>query len=976
MERYLECFDERRRAALRDPALDLMEVYIRTGDASILAKLSKMVREYGCYDLAGRMPSPDRLDEIDVRALRCLSVTDARAEIGDWLNTHLAKEKPDQDFVNMVAAETRSHGITTADIVALPWIRYESESGLTSAGRCFVSLPDKDLKTVCRLHMQARLGPMVVAVLLCHVPHRLAAVLDDLLDPERNRNLVATCRVLIDEGGSAYEARLLKLLRSPLDAYTRFQIYADLAETDLPKHRQGALEAAKDALKVSWKHTRYDVISAWLLRTVGRDAFPEIIQAIKTQQVPKCLLTECVSILGKDATPILTAGLEAKRDDTRYEALSLVIDLDDGTNRQGLITAIEQGLRDEEPGVVIRHIGFAAKYDMQAVQDIIWPLIESKSKPMREAAARGLGKLGEDGIPRAAELLKSRKADIRKAAADLLTTINTSRAQRVLETHLDSEENNDVRDAILAGLQAAWLAAGKSLSREDIEERIAKGSSRLRWPPAPWAEALDSAQLRYTDGTAIPADAIRYLLSRQARASDIEPVIELRPVLALIDRSSSGDLALEMLHGFIRSGANAKDKWGLTVSGLLGDDRIVPVMVGQVGDWVDSGRGKLAEYAVKALALLGTDRALAAIDVLSNRYRTKMKNVGAAAAEAFNAVAESRGVTPEELGDQVVPWLGFEPGKPRAIDCAGNSIEIAIGMDFKLQLRDLKKGKRISSLPSSAPASLRREMKVSGELLREAVKAQLRRVESLMVQQYRWPADRWNALFLRHPLMVPFGVRLVWAAFDEAGSLLVTFRALEDRTLTGPEDEAIELPESCQVGIVHPLEIMQGAMDKWSSHLVDYEVQAPFPQLERMVVLVAAEQEGRKLHTDLVGTEINGMTFKGRAERLGWRRGSVCDAGSITAYMKSFRASGVDVFLSVESMFVGMDVYDSISLGNLFFVRHGVVETGSYVYDEPSDENDPRLIPSGQVPPVVFSEAMADLRKIAKGKESPETEEG
>ena len=56
---------------------------------------------------------------------------------------------------------------------------------------------------------------------------------------------------------------------------------------------------------------------------------------------------------------------------------------------------------------------------------------------------------------------------------------------------------------------------------------------------------------------------------------------------------------------------------------------------------------------------------------------------------------------------------------------------------------------------------------------------------------------------------------------------------------------------------------------------------------------------------------------------------------------------------------------ESITLQNLFFVRAETVKIGGYVYDTPSDEADPRLIPFGEVPPVVFSEAMSDLARIA-----------
>ena len=62
---------------------------------------------------------------------------------------------------------------------------------------------------------------------------------------------------------------------------------------------------------------------------------------------------------------------------------------------------------------------------------------------------------------------------------------------------------------------------------------------------------------------------------------------------------------------------------------------------------------------------LGSDAALLAVDAMSIRYCSKMKNVGRAAGEAFAAAAEARDIEPDGLGDRVVPWLGFEPGKPR-----------------------------------------------------------------------------------------------------------------------------------------------------------------------------------------------------------------------------------------------------------------------------------------------------------------------
>ena len=66
----------------------------------------------------------------------------------------------------------------------------------------------------------------------------------------------------------------------------------------------------------------------------------------------------------------------------------------------------------------------------------------------------------------------------------------------------------------------------------------------------------------------------------------------------------------------------------------------------------------------------------------------------------------------------------------------------ACGLDFKPAYRDLAKNKRVASLPGSAPAEIKAEVKELTAALKEAIKAQHLRLENLMVQQHRWPAAR------------------------------------------------------------------------------------------------------------------------------------------------------------------------------------------------------------------------------------------
>ena len=140
------------------------------------------------------------------------------------------------------------------------------------------------------------------------------------------------------------------------------------------------------------------------------------------------------------------------------------------------------------------------------------------------------------------------------------------------------------------------------------------------------------------------------------------------------------------------------------------------------------------------------------------------------------------------------------------------------------------------------------------------------------------------------------------------------------------------------------------------------------------MIRVKDDARNQKISKDYQGTSLNAMTFRGRAEKLGWTRGSVNDGGSIDAYRKVFPGAGVDAFLGVEGLYMGIGREESITLEDFCFVKGGSVQVGGYTYDRPSEESDARLISFGDVPPVVFSEVMGDLARIAGQKTGENSE--
>lgn len=1009
---------------IRIPYLPGVERYIETGDPQALATVTPAGQsgEFWGSTLADALRPVEAWEDEDRRVVHVMAAAGLDQALWEWVSRQLQSGVEGHDVLLAVRRELELRGATEADVAykILRHIRVLVRDGRpTSAGRWLLSLPPEKFKAqLKRLTFNHPLGP-IAELITSAAPERTAELADLLLSPGgTHRPHTAVVHALLKHGGSRFEPNILAVYERCKDAWTRFHAACLLFAHDPVKFRRLGFDAARASLHGSSSSNNNGPAGEWLVEQFGEEAVPELVEYFRESRRAadastvhwrphwgREILDAAVGKLNRAAVPVLLAALDASRRrgenelkdeklqqqpayvrdshrrqnlELRQAALQHLIAVHAGAHDDRIFQELRDGLTVPDASAAVGFLNLAARWDMARLEADVWGMLGHKSKAVREAAARALGRLGDAAVPKAAELLGHKKGDLRSAAVALLAAAATPKALGELERRLDDEPSDDVRDQMLLALAGAWEKQGRRITRQDVEARVAKAAAagKLKDPAAAWADPANLPPLKWSDGgDALSRDGVAYLLYRQSRAKEIRPDVEAAPLYKLIDRRASGDFARAILRGFLGSKQEAGDRWALAVAGLLGDDRLVAELAGQIRDWVDRQRGRLAEWAVQALALLGTDTALVAVDALSIRYRTKMKNVGRAAAEAFSGAAEHLGISAEELGDRVVPWLGFEPGRPRVIEAGKTRIEATIGLDLKLAFKDLEKNKPVKSLPKSAPPEVLAEFKEISANLKEVVKAQLLRLENLLVRQRRWPAARWKELFLRHPLLLPFAVRLVWGHYDESGRRLGLFRALEDRSLTTREDEPYGLPDGGAVGMVHPLELDEAERLAWRNHLADYEIEPPFPQLEREVVAVQPEQAAAKVYRELTGTSINAMTFKGRAERLGWSRGSVVDAGGISSYYKSFPAAGVDVFLGTEGLYIGIDMDTDITLGDVTFVRRGTVKVGSYTYDEPSGAEDARAVALGEAPPVVFSQAMGDLQKIA-GKKQTATEGG
>ena len=656
-----------------------------------------------------------------------------------------------------------------------------------------------------------------------------------------------------------------------------------------------------------------------------------------------------LSVMDKAPSPIIRAA-----------ALEHLIKLNDPSLAETLESAIEQGMAGDARDAA-RFAVLAAQFAGGRLRERLWQDLAAKSKLRRDAAAEAIAAGDKQALDRAAALLADKSKDARWGAVLVLGKMATSEAVDCLLNWLPREQAEEVRDEISRALRHAGVGLERivrQLGPIDLD-KLRQQAETIGSMPVKWLGEKDLPPIRMIDGQALDEPLVRFLLHRQSRQR--EPIVdpEAAPLYGLIDRRTSGDFAYDLLTAFLEANAPKADAWAMITAGLLGDNRVITTLTTKVRAWAQDFSQKLGEWGIEALALNGSDAALSAVDSIAAKFkdnpRRKFNVIADAAQAAMELAAKRLGFTIDELADRIVPMLAFEPGRPRRIEAGKRVIEAGIGLDFKLSMTDAGTGKRAVSIPKTAGPEVVAEFKGLGKLLLEVAKSQAVRLENLMVRQHRWPVRRWRELFLQHPVLFPFAVRLVWGVYDQSGAVRQTFRALPDRSLTDASDDPIDLPAGeSPVGIVHPLNLPPQQVEAWRTNLADYEIEPPFPQIDRPVARASGEERELKMYDRLKGAQLNALGFRSKAEKYGWSRAAVGDGAMVASYRKRFAGPAIDAFVTVDGMPVYTDPTAQATVGSVLFLP----------VDATPRDFQQRLMRLGDVPEMVFSEAIGDMTRI------------
>ncbi|MDQ0243206.1 hypothetical protein J2S09_000742 [Bacillus fengqiuensis] len=599
-----------------------------------------------------------------------------------------------------------------------------------------------------------------------------------------------------------------------------------------------------------------------------------------------------------------------------------------------------------------------AEHDAAQTRELLIQSLGDSSKKVRAAAVEFLTKdqgAAEDVVKE----LSSKKKTVREQAMRVLLYYKSEKYTELVREALQEKKNASLAEGF-ASLLGNMEIGGETGSIEALCARILTPQKRSAL--VQWLGFEPQIRLRDSDTIADAAIPLAYF-QQYMSDSTIEKKEVAEAIGSVLSEQDLRENVEALFQLWISQGADTKKRGVLALYGIHSDDEMALSLKKQIDEWALGTRGAIAAAAVQALALSPSHLALMAISSMAFKY--KHKQVRNAAKEALRLAAKTRGITEEELEDELVPDLGFNKRGEKIIDYGNRTFTACLTTELKIELKTME-GKQIKSLPKpNAKDDIEKAELAKAEL--SAVKKQLRSMVTMQTQRLEmalslhryWSQATWTSLFVENPIMQQFAISLIWGEYQDE-KLLTTFRYMEDGTFNTIEEEEHELTPNTAIGLVHPLELSSEERESWNQQLEDYEVVQPFPQMSRNV-FHAEENETVRIER-FGGIQVNGRSLLGKMTKYGWNRGSVQDGGFYDTFYKEDTRTGLGAELSFEGAPVGYEE-DDVCLFDIQFYKAGTVKRGSYEYDEIDDAR--RIVPK-RVPERFFSEILYDVSRTAE----------
>ncbi len=565
--------------------------------------------------------------------------------------------------------------------------------------------------------------------------------------------------------------------------------------------------------------------------------------------------------------------------------------------------------------------------------------------------AAGRGKVAEAAI----EFLRQAK---RKGHAELIA--------RLVE-QAPAEVADKVRKSVVDYVEKVYTPFDDATTPDWFKTALKESAlDKVKLPD--WSAPADLPPITFGESCLNETQTTALLAALQKSAASNAPSALLEAVKQHADATALDSFAWKLFERWQSEGTPAKEKWAFMTLGRLGNDASVLKLTPMIRVWPGESQHQRAVSGLQILRNIGTDTALMQLNSIAQKL--KFAGLKKKAQEFMEAIANDKGLTRSELEDRIVPDLDLDARGSRTFDFGPRQFQLVFGEGMKPMIKD-DAGKIKADLPGPVKtddASKAKEATADWKLLKkqvkEILKTQIARLEQAMVSCRRWKPEEFEKLLVKHPLMINLVRLLLWGCYDSRGKLLRSFRVTEEQDYADVEDNACTLEGAAGIGIVHALHLTEAERTAWGEVFSDYELLAPFPQLGRRVQKLQPGEEKETSITRFDDFKLEAVVLKGIMDRTGWTRGSAADHGVFTEFTRYFPGTNTTAILDFEDGIpMGyMEGWGEQSITAVYF-REGQAE------EHYRGKKDSKLLPLGEVDPVVISEVLDVLEALrAKGR--------
>ncbi|WP_182418067.1 DUF4132 domain-containing protein [Bartonella sp. HY038] len=615
-----------------------------------------------------------------------------------------------------------------------------------------------------------------------------------------------------------------------------------------------------------------------------------------------------------------------------------------------------------------------------------------------------------------AHFLKDGQQELRTAAANWLKDRKAITEITALQAAIKKEKSDGARAALLSALNIMGADISSYFAPEKLLLDAEKGLKKTKVKGLDWFPFAQVPSLNWKNGTLVDPIIVKWWITLTAKLKQPQGNQMMRLWLDQLKPESANELGLFILHTWITEDTltynedeafayanthtdqrlqenlryikiypnaesyvltdrdlifkqlyesafeyykqSAVDSKGiLALASHIDDIQLVAI----ARDYIKKHGSRVSQSKAMMDMLVGNSSSPAIQVILSAARRIKQKSLQDHAKQLIKDIADRHDWTFDQLADRTIPMVGLSENGEAELDCGkGRIYRLKLSDDNSISIIN-DKGKGVKTLPTpnlndaqdvKTINDAKKIVSTAKKELKQLITLQTARLHEAMCLERLWPIDEWQAYIFNHPIMRTIVTKLIWIGMNEDGKTIVTFRPLEDGSLTDNHDNAVSLDQIATVKLAHISLLDEADIKAWRTHLTDYEIKPPFKQLRDDLPRITKDVGNQTHLNDRQGFMIDTYKLRTIATKLGYHRGAG-DGEHFDTYVRHYASANIDVQIE----FTGNELPEKNLPAALIEVVFMKVKNGGH-YQRPITDLE-------KIPMVLLAESMGDYHAIA-----------